>query len=333
MDDNRPTAASYSLSPQSSSGMSDPASVLPHETDRLFLTDGGTETYLIYKRGLALPNFSSFHLLGDPEGEKEIRAYYLAFAEIAVEHGTAFIFDSLTYRASSDWGHLLGYSDAALEEANLAALDLYREIAAESGLADEDVVISGCIGPKGDAYERNQDLTPDAAQAYHEVQVDTFRSGGVDIVTALSLSSSDEAIGIVRAAEAAGLSSAISFALGKDHCLGSGESLQAAIETVDEATGAVAGYFMVNCSHPVDIEPALTPGVWTMRLRGIRANASKLEHSVLNTLGQLDEGNSEELADEYAGLKAAFPQLNVFGGCCGTDFTHVRRISAALTPA
>ena len=149
-------------------------------------------------------------------------------------------------------------------------------------------------------------------------------------MTALSLSSSQEAIGIVRAAQAAGLPSAISFMVEKDHCLQSGESLQTAIETVDQATGTAAAYFMFNCAHPVYFGPALTEGEWVSRIHGIRANSSKQEHSFLNTLGHLDEGNREELAGEYASLKSRFPDMNVFGGCCGTNFTHVRKISSAL---
>ena len=305
-------------------------SALPHEANHIFLTDGGTETFLIHKRGLDLPYFSSFHLLGDAEATEEIRAYYRAFASIAVEHGTAFIFDSLTYRASTDWGDLLGYSAAALAEMNLMALELYRDVARESGLASHDVIISGCIGPKGDAYERNDVITADSAHEYHQTQIDTFKAGDVDVVTALSLSSSQETIGIIRAAQATGLPAAISFMLEKDHCLGSGETLQDAIETVDQATNAEAAYFMVNCSHPMDIKPALTEGAWVNRVHGIRANSSKQEHSLLNTLGPLDERAPDELAGEYASLRSSFPHMNVFGGCCGTDFNHVRRISSEL---
>jgi len=64
---------------------------LPHETDRVFLTDGGTETQLMHKRGLEVPHFSSFHLLKCRAGSEAVRAYDRAFADIAVEHGTFFI--------------------------------------------------------------------------------------------------------------------------------------------------------------------------------------------------------------------------------------------------
>ena len=307
--------------------------VLPHETNRLFLTDGGTETWLIHKRGLELPYFSSFPLLKDPVATEHVRSYYRGFADIAVEHGTAFIFDSLTYRASRDWGDLLGYSADALAEANLQALDFYRTIAKEAGLAPRDVVISACIGPKGDAYERNDDLTAEDAEEYHQAQIDTFRAGDADMVTALSLSSSEEAIGLVRAARSAGLPSAISFMVEKDHCLGSGETLRAATETVDKATDSAAAYFMINCAHPFDFGPALADQDWVTRIRGIRANASKQEHSLLNTLDHLEEGDPDELAGEYARLHSRFPHMNVFGGCCGTDYAHVRKISSALQGA
>jgi S-methylmethionine-dependent homocysteine/selenocysteine methylase len=306
---------------------------LPHETNRLFLTDGGTETWLIHKRGLDLPNFSSFPLLEDPAATKVVRSYYRSFADIAVDHRTAFVFDSLTYRASRDWGDLLGYSESALHDANLQALDLYREVADEAGMDPKDVVISGCIGPKGDAYQRNDELTADGAQEYHQVQIETFRSGGADIVTALSLSSSEEAIGIVRGAQSAGLPSVISFMVEKDQGLASGESLREAIEAVDQATDSAAAYFMINCAHPADFAPALADEEWVTRIRGIRANASKQEHTMLATLNHLDEGDSDDLAGEYSSLQSRFPHMNVFGGCCGTDFSHVRKISSALQGA
>ncbi len=313
--------------------MPDATSKLPHQTDDIFLTDGGTETWLMYKRGFDLPEFSAFHLLNDAKATAAIREYYRAFADIAVDLGTSFIFDSLTCRASRDWGRLLGYSDEALAEMNHRCLTLYREIAAEAGLSPERTVISGCIGPKGDAYETNQDLGAAEAEDYHSEQIETFRKAGADIVTALTLNATDEAIGIARAANKAALPSVISFTLEKDRRLRSGETLQQAIEKVDAATGDAPAYYMINCSHPADFGPALTQGDWTERIRGLRANASTLDHGTLCQLGHLEEGDPDELAGQYHDLKLAFPRMNVFGGCCGTDFVHVEKIGKALLAA
>ena len=262
-----------------------------------------------------------------------MRDYYTAFANVAVKLGTPFIFDSLTYRASRDWGALLGYSTEGLAEMNHKCFALYRECAAAAGLEPEDIVISGCIGPKGDAYQSNQALTAASAETYHSEQIETFKAADADIVTALTLNTTQEAIGIARAAANADLPSVISFTIEKDRKLRSGETLKQAIETVDAATTNAPAYYMINCSHPVDFGPALGSQPWANRIRGLRANASSLDHGTLCQLGHLEEGNPDELASQYVGIRAAYPTMNVFGGCCGTDYVHVEKIGRALLAA
>ena len=262
-----------------------------------------------------------------------MRDYYTAFANVAVKLGTPFIFDSLTYRASRDWGALLGYSTEGLAEMNHKCFALYRECAAAAGLEPEDIVISGCIGPKGDAYQTNQALTAASAETYHSEQIETFKAAGADIVTALTLNTTQEAVGIARAAAKADLPSVISFTIEKDRKLRSGETLKQAIETVDAATTNAPAYYMINCSHPVDFGPALDSQPWANRIRGLRANASSLDHGTLCQLGHLEEGNPDELASQYVGIRAAHPKMNVFGGCCSTDYVHVEKIGRALLAA
>jgi S-methylmethionine-dependent homocysteine/selenocysteine methylase len=80
---------------------------LPHQTDRLFLTDGGLETWLMYKKGFELPHFCSFQLLDDTAGHEALRQYYREFALLARQQQAGYVFCSLTYRASRDWGQLL----------------------------------------------------------------------------------------------------------------------------------------------------------------------------------------------------------------------------------
>ncbi|MEP1208440.1 MAG: homocysteine S-methyltransferase family protein [Rhizobiaceae bacterium] len=306
---------------------------LPHHSNEIFLTDGGTETWLMYKRGFELPEFSAFHLLNDQRSVGALREYYTAFAKVAVKLGTPFIFDSLTYRASRDWGELLGYSAEGLAEMNHKCFELYRECAAEAGLSAQDTVVSGCIGPKGDAYQTNKDLNAETAEAYHSEQIETFKVAGADIVTALTLNTTDEAIGIARASAEAGLPSVIAFTIEKDRKLRSGETLRQAIETVDAATSNAPAYYMINCSHPVDFGPALASEPWANRIRGLRANASSLDHGTLCQLGHLEEGDPDELASQYVDIRAAHPNMNVFGGCCGTDYVHVEKIGRALLAA
>ena len=107
-------------------------------------------------------------------------------------------------------------------------------------------------------------------------------------------------------------------------------TLRAAIEAVDAATDGAPAYYMINCSHPIDFEPALDRGDWVRRIRGLRANASSLEHGLLSQLNRLEEGDAMELATQHGDLARRYPHINVFGGCCGTDHVHVRKICEAV---
>ena len=44
----------------------------------------------------------------------------------------------------------------------------------------------------------------------------------------------------------------------------------------------------------------------------------------------LDDGDPEEFAMGYRTLSDAMPQLNVFGGCCGSDLRHVTEIARTV---
>jgi S-methylmethionine-dependent homocysteine/selenocysteine methylase len=103
---------------------------LPQLDGGLFLTDGGIETTLIFRDGLELPHFAAFHLLKDEAGTAALRRYFARYAGIARANGTGFILESPTWRASSDWGEKLGYSAAALADANTASIRLMQELRA-----------------------------------------------------------------------------------------------------------------------------------------------------------------------------------------------------------
>jgi S-methylmethionine-dependent homocysteine/selenocysteine methylase len=126
---------------------------------------------------------------------------------------------------------------------------------------------------------------------------------------------------------------AISFTVETDGRLATGQPLRAAIEQVDDMTAGYPVYYMLNCAHPSHFDAALAEGgAWVARIRGLRANASRLSHAELDALPAPDPGDPEELGRAYACLKRRLPQLNVFGGCCGTDQRHLEHIAAACAP-
>jgi S-methylmethionine-dependent homocysteine/selenocysteine methylase len=310
--------------------MSQHKAKLPQLDGGLFLTDGGIETTLIFHDGLDLPHFAAFHLLKDDAGTAALRMYFARHAGIARANGTGFILESPTWRASSDWGEKLGYSAAALADANTASIRLMQELRAGFESERTPIVVSGCVGPRGDGYDPGAAMSPDAAHAYHAGQIGVFARTGADMVTAITMTNASEAIGLTRAAQAAGMPVAISFTVETDGRLPTGQGLKEAIAEVDEATLGRPAYYMINCAHPTHFEATLAgKGAWLGRIRGIRANASKRSHAELNEASDLDAGDPVELGGEYRALVRRLPQINVLGGCCGTDHRHIERICAA----
>lgn len=119
-----------------------------------------------------------------------------------------------------------------------------------------------------------------------------------------------------------------------DGYLPTGQSLADAVPHVDDATSGYPAYFMINCAHPSHFDRVLRGGEpWTARIRGLRANASRMSHAELNEASDLDAGNPAELGRDYATLKRErLKHLNVMGGCCGTDHRHVEQIASACLP-
>ncbi len=299
-----------------------------------FLTDGGMETTLLFHEGLELPHFAAFALMRDRKGKELLRSYYDRYAAIARRDGFGFILESPTWRASPDWGTKLGYSREALAVVNRESIELMEEVRRDLAPTGKPVVISGCVGPRGDGYDPGKVMTPDEAQAYHSEQIETFADTAADMVTAMTMTSIEEAIGVVRSARAAGMPVVISFTVETDGRLPAGQRLSAAVAAVDEATDAAAAYYMINCAHPTHFGKELTDaGPVRSRIRGIRANASRCSHAELDEATELDDGNPAELGGQYRELLRQNPQIVVLGGCCGTDHRHVDQISRACREA
>lgn len=305
--------------------------LLPQLDGSLFLTDGGIETTLIFQEGLELPDFAAFVLLRDERGTAALRRYFRSYAGLAEHFGTGLILESPTWRANPDWSDKLGYSRSALQEANHAAIRLMDDIRSEM-TAGNDVVISGCIGPRGDGYVPSRAMTSEEAADYHGTQAGIFSGTAADMLCAITMNYSQEAIGVSLAAQRAGLPAAISFTVETDGRLPTGQSLKDAIQEVDAATGAYPAYYMLNCAHPSHFESQLNGEAWTRRIRGLRANASRQSHAELNESPSLDIGDPRQLGVEYALLRQSrLPNLNVMGGCCGTDHRHVKSMAEACS--
>ena len=302
---------------------------LPQIDGRMLLTDGGMETTLIFLDGIDLPCFATFPLLEQSEGRDTMLRYFAPYFDTARRHGVGFVLEANTWRANPAWGAELGYSLDDLAEANRRCIAFAEEIRDREEEPLRPVVISAPLGPEGDAYNPETYLTADQSQAFHSWQAGIIAETAADLITGLTVTYVEEAIGIVRAASAVGMPVVISFTVETDGRLPSGQPLAEAIEEVDSETGSAASYFMINCAHPTHFLDVLDgPGPWH-RIRGIRANASTMSHAELDNAEDLDDGDPADLAQRYLELGARLPELAVLGGCCGTDHRHVASIADA----
>lgn len=305
---------------------------LPQLGSEIFLTDGGIETTLIFHDGFDLPHFAAFDLLRNTEGRKALTDYYGRYLSVAKEQQLGFILESPTWRASNDWGKRIGYTDDDIKAVNEDAILLMKEIAKKNKHSVNPLVVSGCVGPRGDGYDPGEVMTVDEARRYHAHQIEALKNAGADLITAITMTNINEALGITQAATEQNIPVAISFTVETDGCLPTGMPIKDAVKKIDVETHSAPAYYMINCAHPTHFDFVLPQGeTWVQRIRGIRANASCLSHQELDEAEGLDMGNPEELGTQYRNLREVHPQITVLGGCCGTDHRHISSVSSACT--
>lgn len=303
---------------------------LPQLSGAFFGTEGSLETVLMFENGIELPYFAAFHVLKDEAGCETIRDYLHSFCKIARKYNIGFIFESATWRANPDWMRKLGYTDQDLINVNCKAIELLSTVRDEYETDTTPIVISGCVGPRGDGYNPTVVMSPEEAQSYHATQIDVFSKTKADMVAAMTLTYPEEAIGIARAARAAGIPVAIGFTLETNGKLPTGQSLKEAIELVDEATQCTPIYYLVNCVYPSHLERALIPdGAWIDRIHCLKGNSSKKSHAELNEAKELDQGDPVEFGEDNRALLYKLKNLNIIGGCCGTNGRHFEKVCEA----
>jgi S-methylmethionine-dependent homocysteine/selenocysteine methylase len=301
--------------------------LLLSSSGRPFVADAGLETAMIYHDGFDLPHFASFVLLDGDAGRAALTRWFDGFADLARASSTGLFLDTATWRANMGWASALELCEDDIVDVNRRAAAFaatLRDRYAGQGLP---VVVNGAVGPSGDGYNPATMLTPEAAETLHRPQIRALAQGGVDMVSAITMTHTGEAIGIARAAAAEGVPFALSFTVETDGRLPSGQELHEALAEVEETTRGAALFYMVNCAHPTHFAREIG-GPMVARIGGIRANASRLSHAELDAATELDDGDPVEFGHLYAAFARFLPALRVIGGCCGTDHRHVREACA-----
>ncbi len=306
-----------------------------HDKSRLTLADGGIETALEARLGQQLPDFAAFVLLENAAGREALREYYRPFVQLAADRGLRLVLDTPTWRANPDWGERVGADAAALAQANADAVALVREAANAIAVETEgvprfpDTLVNGCVGPRFDEFEAAQRMSAEQAQQYHAPQVAALAEAGADRVTAVTMLDAAEGIGVIRAAQAARVPVAVSFAVGADGRLADGSSIADGIAAADAATGSVAEGYLINCAHPREVAQGL-------RADAERAELARIIGFRLNAAEHGDDGPGDapvEFAAGEAGLRELAPNAVALGGCCGTDVPHIAALADHVAEA
>ncbi len=191
------------------------------------------------------------------------------------------------------------------------------------------------MGCKGNAYSGDEGVSTAEAIDFHSWQADAFESARPDFMFAGIMPCLPEAIGMAIVLEKLELPYIISLMVSRDGRLLDGHSIHKAILAIDGSTSQKPLCYMSNCIHPSILREALsqtinrTPLV-RERFCGIQANASVLEACKLDHCNELETTDANELIRHFLSLHREFP-MKIYGGCCGTDHTHIEQIALQMT--
>lgn len=291
------------------------------QSSRPWMTGFGTETAMIFHEGLELPHFAAFTLYQSAEGRDALMRAAEHALSVARQVRTGLVMDAETWRANLPWGTAMKLGRDEIAAINAQAVTYARIWRDEHETDATPIAVNGVIGPMGDGYDAGMAPSKDEATAAHSVQARALAIAGVDLASAITMTSSPEGAGASRAMREAGLSHVVSFTLETDGRLPSGETLADAIEAI-ESEGTDPLFYGINCAHPSHFAHVLEIPQ-AKRIGMIRANASRLSHAELDAMKTLDDGDPDEWGELSAGLVASMPWLRLIGGCCGTDHRHL----------
>lgn len=195
------------------------------------------------------------------------------------------------------------------------------------------IFIGGQIGPRGDAYTPQEALSPAESEKFHAPQLEALAEGQVDFLYAATLPALSEAQGMAAAMAKQGLPYILSFVIRRNGTLLDGTALAQAIDIIDNTTPKPPTGYAVNCVYPTVFSDGLTaleknnPAL-TKRIVSFQANTSAKDPEELDGLGELETEKPEILADLMLQSYKRF-QIPFFGGCCGTDTSHIECLASA----
>lgn len=258
-----------------------------------------------------------------------LKELYIQYITIAREANLPLMITSPTRRANRERAQQSSFADRNIINDNVAFLKSIRQE------HDMEIYVGGLMGCRGNAYTADEVLSIKDAHEFHSWQANQFAEAEVDFLYAGIMPALPEAIGMARAMEDTGLLYIISFMIRGNGRLLDGTAIHDAISAIDSATNRSPVCYMTNCVHPAVLMSALSQpfnctAAVRSRFMGIQANTSPLPPEELDNSCDLKTSDSVSLAEDMMELRRSFG-LKIFGGCCGTDNTHMKEIAFRLS--
>ena len=264
------------------------------------------------------PQLVNAPLIYQEAGRKALSKLYQSYIDIAAEAKVPFLMCTPTWRTNQERVHDTGINPSI----NIDAVHFLNRLRESQSGGRENIKIGGMIGCKNDCYRPSEALSTAQAEQFHRWQIEQLQAGGVDFIIAETLPNVDEAIGIAKAIERAGLPYFISFVISRDGLVLDGTSLNTAIRRVDANTDQQALGFMVNCAYPSFLCAQAQPPEVFNRLLGYLANASSKDHCDLDGSQELFMENVPDWGELMLNLNKKYG-VKILGGCCGTNEQHL----------
>lgn len=268
------------------------------------------------------------HLIEEPQGVAALTAIWESYVAVARRHRLPMIATTPTRRAN-----IVSMAQAGLSEQSLVKnVALLRHIRDASAI---DMLAGGMMGCGGNAYTGEGCLPFEAARDMHRWAARVYESAGADFIFAAIMPTLPEALGIAHAIAETSLPYLISLTIQEDGCMVDGTPIAEAIATIDASAPRGPAFYMTNCVHPRIVHAALSQPfnqvpLVRQRFLGLQANTADLPYHELDASPVLHTATPEALAEGMLLLRREHG-FRLFGGCCGTDASHMEAIAQRIT--
>lgn len=298
------------------------------DQNKFILTEGAVIERLKREYNIPIdPLLLNSTIIYNSEYKNILADIYCQYIDIAKEFNLPIMLLTPTWRANYERLRICNYSDKQVNSDNVKFM--INLINSYGNFADK-VALGGLVGPKNDAYKPDEALTTSEAEKFHYYQIKELVNNNLDFLQASTLPAISEAKGIAKVMSETNVPYIISFVANNNACLLDGTSINKAIDIIDNYVSNKPIFYSLSCTHPYNAKIGFINDCFiNSRLKGIQGNASKLTHKELDNALNIDSQDAVGFANDTIELSKLY-NLQVLGGCCGTNAEHIKEIAKQI---